>query len=130
MYRSTPQGRVGERLSAASVRRHKQKQKRQQAEFVCGPIPVDWIARAAALPGRALAVGLAVWFVDGTRRSNKAVCDSLLTRFGVSRWAGYRGLRALEQGGLVTVDRHRGRCPRVAILSANRKVVDNSANSR
>ena len=112
--------RVSERLSKASLRRHQQRKKRRQAEFVRGPIPVAWIARAAVLPRGALAVGLAVWFIVGLGRESNAVCPSLLERFGVTRRTAYRGLRALEQGGLVKVERHRGRCPRVTIVAVKR----------
>ena len=108
--------RTSERLSKASLRRHLQRNKQRRSEFVRGPIPVEWIAQAAVLPGRALAVGLAVWFIVGAGRNSNAVCPSLLAKFGVSRKAGYRALRALEQADLVEVERHRGRCPRVTIL--------------
>ena len=107
--------RIAERLSEASRRRHLAKQKRRRSEFVRGPIPLVWIARAAVLPGRALAVGLAIWFIVGAGRRSNAVCPSLLSRFGVSRKVAYRGLRALEHAGLVKVERHRGRCPRVTV---------------
>ena len=107
--------RIRERLSDVSRRRHQANKKRRQAEFVRGPIPVAWIGKAAELPGRALAVGLAVWFIVGARRHSNAVCPSLLARFGVSQRTAYRGLAALERAGLVEVDRHRGRCPRVTI---------------
>ncbi len=114
--------RIAERLSDASRQRHRKQQQRRHGAFVRGPVPVRWLASAAVLPGRALAVGMAVWFLVGIRQSRKAlsVCSTLLERFGVSRKAGYRGLLALEQAGLVKVERHRGRCPRVTVLSAAR----------
>lgn len=127
-----PEPQVGERLSEASLRRRQAHQKRHRSHFLRGPIPVAWLARATVLPGCSLAVGLAVWYSAGRQRKQTglSICNTLLGQFAVQRVAGYRGLRALEQAGLVKVERHRGRCPRVAILSANRKVVDNSANSR
>ncbi|MBT6157400.1 MAG: hypothetical protein HOL01_04970 [Planctomycetaceae bacterium] len=39
----------------------------------------------------------------------------MIERFGVNRQAGYRALAALEDAGLVTVDRKPGRCPLVSI---------------
>lgn len=111
--------RIAERLSETSRRRHRERQKRRQANFVRGPIPLDWLARAAPLPGKALAVGLAIWFCAGLRRrrDHLSICGTLLERFGVRRHAGYRGLTALERAGLVTVERRCGRCPRVTILT-------------
>jgi hypothetical protein len=90
-------------------------------EFLCGPIPLNWINRACRLRGKALAVGLALWFKAGTQRDSATVVLSskLLRRFGVAdRKAGYRGMTALEDAGLVEVERHRGRCPRVTIRGA------------
>ena len=86
-------------------------------EFVRGPLPVDWLARAAALPGQALAVGLAIWFRRGIeRRLTFPLYPSALGRFHVNRWSSYRALTALEKAGLATVQRQRGRSPVVTIL--------------
>ena len=83
---------------------------------------MDWLARAAPLSGKALAVGLAIWFwaVLHRRRDHLSICGTLLERFGVRRHAGYRGLAALERAGLVKVERHRGRCPRVTLCVRRR----------
>ena len=80
--------------------------------FIRGPLPMSWLARAARLPGKALHVGLLLWFRVGCERSNVV----RLTRrhgdlFVLDRHTAYRGLRALERAGLVNVARHRGRCP-------------------
>ncbi len=85
--------------------------------FVLGPLPGEWIGRAAKLSGKALAVALALWFAAGKVkcRTIKLTAASL-GRFGVNRWPAYRGLRALERAGLVAVERHAGRCPIVTIL--------------
>jgi hypothetical protein len=111
--------RIPERLSELSRRRHRGRQQRRSAEFIRGPIPLGWLLNACGLPGSALPVGLAVWFGAGCQGKRQAVpiCNSLLSRFGVERIPGYRGLRALEQAGLVSVERHHGRCPRVTILA-------------
>jgi hypothetical protein len=119
-----PMPRIPERLSDASLRRHQERQKHRGDAFIRGPVPLGWLARAAVLPGSALAVGLAIWFLVGMCCSRKAlvVCPTLLLeRFNVSRKAGYRGLAALERAGLVKVERHRGRCPRVTILEEANK---------
>ena len=39
------------------------------AKFIKGPIPLEWISRANALPGKAGAVGMALWFLAGVQNS-------------------------------------------------------------
>lgn len=109
--------RIPERLSPESLARRRKRTKARQSQFLRGPIPADWITSAAKLRGCALAVALAVWFKAGCEGNAKAVriCPELLLRFGVKRLAGYRGLLALERAGLLSVERRRGRCPRVTL---------------
>lgn len=94
------------------------KLKRQQiGKFLKGPVPLAWLACAAALPGKALAAGVALWFERGiTGRKEVVAGKGLLGQFNVGSRAGYRALSSLEAAGLVSVVRHRGRCPRVKIL--------------
>ena len=93
--------------------------------FFKGPVPGDWLQRAAALPGRALHVGLAVWHAIALERSDKArLTSKLLLRFGVPPDAGRRGLAALEKAGLVAVVRHPGRCPIVSIVPISSPTAD------
>jgi hypothetical protein len=89
-------------------------------QFLCGPIPCDWLARAARLPGKALAVGVALWFKAGLSKRNAMVrlTGKLMEQFGIGRYAQYRGLKALEAAGLVSVERRRGCAPMVTILDA------------
>jgi hypothetical protein len=85
--------------------------------FILGPLPGDWIGRAAKLPGKALAVALALWFAAGLAKSRTIkLTAASLDRFVVNRYSAYRGLGALERAGLVTVERHAGRCPMVTLL--------------
>jgi len=118
MVNTFPQ-RVSERLSDVSRLRHEERAHRRAGAFLKGPIPLKWLARASALPGKSLAVGLAIWYCAGLRQrqDDLTLCRSTLDRFGVSRQAGYRGLRLLEQAGLVAAVRQRGCCPRVDILN-------------
>ena len=75
-------------------------------------VPVDWITAAAALPGRAVVVGLALRFKSGiSKRRQVKVTRALLGKFGLDRHTGRRALKALEGAGLVTVDRGPGRSP-------------------
>jgi DNA-binding MarR family transcriptional regulator len=80
-------------------------------------VPWAWLTKAAQQPGKALHVAIALWFVAGiTRVRTVALPGASLRLLGVSRYAAYRALTALEQAGLVAVARHPGRKPMVTIL--------------
>ena len=88
----------------------------QGQAFLKGPVPMSWLTCAARQPGKALHVGIALWFLAGlTKTAEVKLAQSLLAQLGVDRHAGYRGLRALETAGLVGVVRHRGRHPVVTL---------------
>ena len=89
--------------------------------FLKGPIPGEWLHRAAELPGRALHVALALWYLAGVeKRRQVKLTWGVFARFGVSPDAGGRGLVALERAGLVAVDRPPGRCTVVTILESEK----------
>ncbi len=111
----------GERLTDETRARHERKAERRKREFLKGPIPLDWIIKANALAGQALAVGLAIWFIRGLKRKGAIRLNpATLLRFDLPRTTTYRALRALEAAKLVTVDRHRGRSPVITILDVDR----------
>jgi DNA-binding transcriptional ArsR family regulator len=74
---------------------------------------------AARLPGRALHVGMALWFLVGMKKTG-CVTFSLSRSAGLelSRAAASRGLARLEQAGLVSVTRLPGRNVLVRVLDA------------
>jgi len=85
-------------------------------KFLKGPIPLNWLAKAARQPGKALHVAIAIWFFAGMSRSRSVTLSSrLMFTLGSSRFSTYRGLKALEEVGLVAVIRHPGRSPRITI---------------
>lgn len=92
------------------------------AWFLKGPIPGEWLTRAAGLSFRALRVGLALWYLAGVKKSRvvKPTWDTW-RRFALSPDAGSHGLAALERAGLVAVDRHPGRCPVVTIQESEKR---------
>ena len=94
------------------------KSKRIDGEFLKGPIPLNWLTAASGLPGKApLSVALAIWFQVGRRQSKTVkLTTETLDRFSVKRKAKYAGLIALEEAGLITVDRELRRNPVVTIL--------------
>ena len=84
--------------------------------FVRGPLPLAWFTPAAKLPGKALHVGLAVWFEHGRRKKDEfKLTTAILKRFGVGRKAGYRALGALSREGLIEVRRAPGKNPTVTL---------------
>ena len=95
------------------------RRRRTNGEFLKGPIPLDWLTRAARLPGGSpLAVALAIWFQSGRRGSNTITLTSqICERFGVNRKAKYRGLRLLERDGLINVERRPQRNPVITLIS-------------
>jgi hypothetical protein len=97
--------------------------------FLRGPIPWWWIARAAVLPGRAFVVGLAVWFWVGmTKASTVRMSCRGFPVPGISRFAIYRGLLALERAQLVTVQRRRGHAPLVTIQVGGKEKTEENAS--
>jgi hypothetical protein len=67
-----------------------------------------------ALPGKALAVAIHLWFRAGI--TGDATVSVNLSRMSIDRSAASRGLVQLERAGLVAVTRGRGRKPAVTIL--------------
>jgi hypothetical protein len=84
--------------------------------FLKGPVPWPWIVAAAALPGKALVVGLCLWRLAGATKNRTIVLGNAdLAPFGVDRAAKARALAALEGAGLVTVAREPNRFPAVTL---------------
>ncbi len=91
--------------------------RRKSHQFLKGPVPLPWLMVAAQLPGKALAVGIALWFRSGLERSpTVSLPSTLLGLFGVDRHAKARALKALEEAALVAVERGNGKNPIVTIL--------------
>lgn len=85
-----------------------------------------WLHLAARLPGRA-ALQMAV-FIQSLSHTYERTTFLLLTpeslrAQGFTRASAYRALAALEQAGLITVRRQRGRSPLVSILDDELKGV-------
>ncbi len=85
-------------------------------KFLKGPVPWRWVETAAALPGKALAVGLAAWKEAGCRGVRTVPLN--LSALAVPRRTAHRGLAALAGAGLVSVERRTGRPPLVTLLDA------------
>lgn len=111
----------GERMTEATRERWKAKRKRDGGKFLSGPVPLQWLKQAAQLPGKSLAVGMAIWFIRGISHADVIkFTPSTWEQFGLQRRSVYNGLKQLESAGLVTVARHSGRCPVVTLQSVRK----------
>jgi hypothetical protein len=99
----------------SSIPRHK-----RGDSFLKGPIPWNWLVRAAQLKGSSLAVALAVWRLAGIKKTASVECSMARAarEFGFDERSGRRGLAALERAGLVRVRRRRGRKPVITLQQA------------
>jgi hypothetical protein len=86
--------------------------------FLRGPLPMAWLERAASLPGRALHIGVMLWYYVGLHKSArvKFSLSRCERRLGFDRTTATRGLAALERAGLVTVERRPGQRPVVTVI--------------
>lgn len=110
-----PQGTI-----ISTTRRPSSPKLRQTGRFLKGPIPWPWLERAMSLRGHALHVGIRLWFEAGLVRSdNVSISMTGMAQTGVMRHSASRGLKALEEAGLVSAVRHAGRKPVVTILSTS-----------
>ena len=84
--------------------------------FLRGPIPLAWLEKAAHLGGKALHVGVSLWFLAGvTKSATVRFNQNKQERFGVKRDAARRAIRLLEGAGLVSVTKGEGRCSLVSL---------------
>ena len=90
--------------------------------FLRGPIPLDWLAIAAKLPGKTLNVAIALWWRHGMAAGKPfKLTQMALTSMNVERDAERAGLARLEQAGLIQVERRPGQRPIVSILGLPRR---------
>ncbi len=87
-------------------------------KFVRGPIPWNWLMATGQLSPSSVGVGLVLWFLSGCAKSRvvkfsyKRAAD-----LGLKRKSVYSALKSMEAAGLVSITRHRGKCPVVTILA-------------
>ncbi len=88
------------------------------APFLKGPIPMAWLSEAAKLPGKAINVGIAIWWLHGMAKTKRfKLTGKALDQLGISRDAASCALKRLEAQGLIRVQRAPGQRPAVEILS-------------
>jgi hypothetical protein len=86
----------------------------QRALLVCSE--VDWLTKAARLPGKSLHLAVALAYLASAQNTRQVVLSNLVTQqFGLPRGSKYRALGCLENADLIRVERKIGRSPLVTI---------------
>ena len=107
-----PKNKVRPKKPKVKIPRHKTGEK-----FLKGPIPLNWLCKAAQLPGKSLQVAIAIWFLAGCNNSSTVKLNqAILTDFGVTRYCKYRALEWLSGAGLIAVQEINGKNPLVTVL--------------
>ena len=85
--------------------------------FLRGPVPMDWLSKAAELPGKTLNVALAIWWLQGMTQSEsfKLTRKSLIL-FNIKRNAASISLKRLEGAGLIKIQKKIGQRPVISII--------------
>ena len=100
--------------------RDQPRRSKRSQQFLKGPVPMPWLDRAANLPGKALAVGLAIWRLSGAMKSPTVRLSNTEVKYlGVDRFAKARALRLLQEAGLLAVQQKRGQLPLVTLLNVS-----------
>src|SRR6185437_10269505 len=90
--------------------------RRIKGRFLKGPVNWDWLATAASLPGRALHVAIAISYLNGFAQDGTVrLKPSVVRELGLDRHASYRALKQLEDAGLISVVRGRGKAAVITI---------------
>jgi hypothetical protein len=93
--------------------------KNNKSEFYVPSIPIPWLKKIYVLPGASLKVALIIWRTyrmensQNTFKLTKKYCEP----FEISRYQRFRGLRGLEEAGLIEVDQKPGRAPVITLLN-------------
>jgi hypothetical protein len=86
-------------------------------QFIKGPVPLAWITQANALPGKAGAVGIALWFLVGVKKSRTFRTTRQIEEIAAcGRKAVYSALTALEGAGLIKFAPAQGARPSIEVL--------------
>ena len=100
------------------------------ALFLRGPIPLAWLGSAAALPGKTLHVGIALWWLHGMAKGKPfKLTQKALQTLNVERDAASAALVRLEQAGLIRVMRMTGQRPTVSMVVGGASGGENKARN-
>jgi hypothetical protein len=122
-------GALGVPVTDAALAKHRQAPTRARLprplpgeQYLGGPIPMSWLRVAAALPGKAFHLAVALWFEAGRRRGKSPTAHlsaATYRSFGLaSRNTRDRALEALAGAGLVRVETRTGRPVLITIVAS------------
>ena len=90
---------------------------RKTDQFLKGPVPMPWLITAANLSGKALHIGVALWFWAGMKKSETFVLPrNAIKNLGVSRQTCSTHLKAMEQAGLLSIEPQKGKKPKINLF--------------
>ena len=85
--------------------------------FLKGPVPLNWLAAAAALPGKTLHVGIAIWLAYGVLKKRRfPFTPKWHQRFSIGPRALRQSLQRLQAANLVRIERRPGSSPIITLL--------------
>ena len=85
--------------------------------FLRGPVPMDWLSKAAELPGKTLNVALAIWWLQGMTQSESfKLTRKSLSLFNIKRDAASISLKRLEGAGLIKIQKKVGQRPTILVI--------------
>ena len=102
---------------------------KQDKGFLAGPIDAEWLRTAIEISSAAAIASIPLWFKVGVTKDkffknhqeqsrSFKVNRGLRKKFGIKQHTMTRGLHALEEHGLIKIEKGgRGRCPVVAIIN-------------
>ena len=79
-------------------------------------VRIDWLAKAACLPGRTLHYALALLSLVNSDSLAVTPTQWTLTHYGISNDLATKALTRLTEAGLIRCERKQGRRPRIVIL--------------
>jgi hypothetical protein len=89
---------------------------RQEEEFICGPIPVPWLRRAADISLSAAYLASIICHLTKLRQGPAVFTATACQKYHIPQRTARRLLRELEHAGLVCVVRQQSRAPRVTVV--------------
>jgi hypothetical protein len=89
---------------------------KQEEEFICGPISVPWLCRAAEISPGAAYLGLITCHLTKLRQGPAVLTATTCQKYCIPQRSMRRLLQELEHAGLVCVVRQQSRAPRVTVV--------------
>ena len=91
--------------------------RRRAGRFIKGPVPIATIAAATRKSPAALQAALVLFFLHGMTGKRRFKAEpARFDELGISRKSRQRGLQALEEIGLIAIDRRNGCAMEVTLL--------------